>query len=578
MDLNQLLQSLTGTTDARTKAIEAEAARMTIETDALQQSLQLNVDDARKVSDAAAQIAADKAQTTYVQNKALQEAATIYGMNATESNFVAAQRMAEYTAAEEERKVARAEFDRLSSVGLLDNPLGYIFAQLQLPQAAARNNAIVAKRDAAADDIATRQQLAASQKAVTTASTANSVRATQLAEAENARLAAEIQLRQAQAENSSKISGQRLEAFRLRDKAFDVQGDMFSKALSVQQFQMNFESLQIQREQAKLAAEERAARLRTEAAGKEAERQQMMELDTNFASISKFLGMSVPMNVTVWKALPNQKQKQAWLTAAQTGTIGTDLLTSLQFVSTVGNTAVMQQTNPGVGVAVQGFTQALANAEATIARKPENAKLKLQERLDLATDEYTKLIIDSAKLPTTKQTLTAPQFDTLFNPYKAQHKVLMTDPTLVNNAVTKAMQAATVGADVAQLPNIPADLEQKALQSIILRVRNRELGPDDAAKDIVQYFSKAAKNNYDLYQYTSFGLPAQSNYVARINGLGMFGDPVTADFMNFASTKTAIVKAAALTQPTTAPQFLQGSGGPMGIGAGPALLNLFGPR
>jgi len=178
-----------------------------------------------------------------------------------------------------------------------------------------------------------------------------------------------------------------------------------------------------------------------------------------------------------------------------------------------------------------------------------------------------RLITSSASDPNAKQTLTSPQFDTLFNPYKANHKVLITEPALANNAVTKALQAATVGKPATDAPNLPAEMEQQALQSIIAQVRARTLGVDDAARQLNAYYGTAARKNFELYQYNLLGLPAQSKYVARIDVPGMFAEPVTADLMNFASTKAALTKAARSGAGTKNLELTQGL--PM---AGPFLL------
>lgn len=569
MDINQLLTSITGTADARTKAIEEQTARMQANTAAIQNLRTVNVNEARAVADTAGTIAGQKAETDFIRNKALQEAATIFGMNADEQNFIAAQRMAEYTAAEDARKVARAEFDRLSSVGLLDNPVGYILAQLQLPQAAARNNALVAARDAAASDIATRQSLTASQKQVTTVNTADRVRTAALSEADNARRAAEIQLRQAEIENSSKLAGMDLQTFQLRDKAFDIQGDLFSKTLQVQQWKMQFESLQAQREAARqaaadrqamneerllavqeraISAKEREARLAAQEEQRQLERQQLLELNNGFATISKFLGLKTPMNVEIWKKIPNAKTKETWLQAAQNGTMGGDILDALKFINQVGEKQFISQTNPGVAIAVRGFEEGVAAATTNLQRDPINRTKKLKDLAEMGADDYMKLITSSAGNIKATQTLTAPQFDTLFNPYKANHKVMLqetaSNPRLANNIVVKGLQAALIGANVEGQPNIPAEYEQKMLQSIIEQIRAKTLGVDDAARQVNAYYSEAARRNFDLYQYNLMGVPAQTMYVARIDTPGFMAEPVTADFMSFAGTKTALAAAA----------------------------------
>ncbi len=544
MDINAILKSITGTADARTKAITDQAASMQASTAALRGMMDVNVQEAQAVSATVGQIAADRAQTDYLKNKAIQEAATIFGMNADENNFIVSQRMAEYATAEDQRKIARAEFDKLATASPLESPVNFILAQLKLPQAAARNNALVDARDAAAADIETRQRLAAAQKQVTTVNTADRVKATALAEAENNRRAAEIQVRQAQIENSSKLAGMDMQMFQLKDKAFDVQSDLFNKTLQVQQWQMSYEAMQAQREAALIAAQERADRLKAEAKNKAEQDAELMELNNGFATVSRFLGLQTPMNVEIWKKLPNAKIKQAWVNAAQTGVLGSDLLQSLQFITQVGNTAAIAQSNPGTALAIRGITSGIDAATANARTKKENVGKNTTDLVTVGTKDYTELLISSASNLTAAQTLTSPQFDTLFNPYKANHKVLIAELALANNVVTKALQAATLGKPATDAPNLPAEMEQQALQSIIAQVRARTLGVDEAARQLNMYYKTGARKNFELYQYNLLGLPAQSKYVARIEVPGMFAEPVTADLMDFASTKAALAKAA----------------------------------
>ena len=544
MDINAILKSITGTADARTKAITDQAASMQASTAALRGMMDVNVQEAQAVAATAGQIAAERAQTDYLKNRAIQEAATIFGMNADENNFIVSQRMAEYATAEDQRKIARAEFDKLATASPLESPVNFILAQLKLPQAAARNNALVDARDAAAADIETRQRLATAQKQVTTVNTADRVKATALAEAKNNQRAAEIQVRQAQIENSSKLAGMDMQMFTLKDKAFDVQSDLFNKTLQVQQWKMSYESMQAQRQAALIAAQERADRLKAEAKNKAEQDAQIMELNNGFATVSRFLGLQTPMNVEIWKKLPDAKVKQAWVEAAQTGVLGSDLLQSLKFVTQVGNTAALAQSNPGTALAIRGFTEALGTATSAAAGRKENIGKKTAELANIATEDYVRLITSAASDPNAKQTLTSPQFDTLFNPYKANHKVLITELALANNVVTKALQAATVGKPATDAPNLPAEMEQQALQSIVMQVQARTLGVDEAARQLNMYYKTAARKNFELYQYNLLGLPAQSKYVARIDVPGMFAEPVTADLMDFASTKAALAKAA----------------------------------
>lgn len=548
--VQQMLSGLTSTSDARVKAIEQQANDFRNSTAAVESLLRTNITEAGQVAQTAGQIAAQKAETDYIRNSALERSGVILGMNADAENYILPKRMAEYTQLEEERKVAKAEYDKLAQTDLLSNPVGYIVAQLKLPAVAARNNALVDARDAAVADISTRQQLAIANKSAVTANTADALRTTALLEAKNAQAQANIALRQAEADMTSKMAGARMQEFQLRDKAFDVQGDLFSKQIQVQQFVMSFESLKAQREAANLAAQERIAAQRERAAmlKDKAERDaidaaEQASLNVGFATVSRFLGMATPMTLSIWKLIPDRNTKEAWLTAAQSGVLGDSVAEGLQFINRAsGNTQVLRTTNPGAWRAVQGFTEALNSIVATEQRKPENAKAKLADIVKASSDQYSNIVVQSASNIAAKETLSSPTFDKLFNPYKAQHKVMIDQFGDANNAMVKALKSTTVGreAEVAAMPNLSSEMEQQALNVVVDQVASGKLGLDDAARQINSYYTAAARKNFELYQYTLFGLPAQTNYAFRMAPSKMFGDVVAVDFMDFASTKMAL--------------------------------------
>jgi hypothetical protein len=64
-----------------------------------------------------------------------------------------------YNLAESERLMVRAEFDRLSSISIFDDPFGHIAAQMQLPSLSRKHNNLMDQRDTALRDINTRKKL-----------------------------------------------------------------------------------------------------------------------------------------------------------------------------------------------------------------------------------------------------------------------------------------------------------------------------------------------------------------------------------------------------------------------------------
>lgn len=551
--VQQMLSGLTGTADARIKSIQEQQAQYERSTGAIEKLLVANVIDAKEVAANTGAIAAKKAEVDFIRNNAIERTGTVLGMNADEQNYIIPQRMAEYEALSKEQKAARAEYDKLASTDLLSNPVGYIMAQLKLPAAAARNNALVDAKAAAIGEIEVRQRLMTAQKSAITTNTSDRLKEINLAEAQNAQRAAEINLRQAEAEVESKVAGMRMQAWQLGDKAFDVKGDLFNKQIQVQQWAMSFESLKQQREANRAMAEERAAAARERAAmlkDREAERAaaqaELTTLNTGFANVSRLLGLQIPMTFEQWKRMPENKAKQAWMMAAQTGTLGEDLVTSLSFFNRNGAAANIATTNPGVAQFARFSQTALESVALTLSRDPKLQSAKPAEIAQRANVEYVSEVENAASNIAAKESLSSPRYDSLFNPYKAQHLVLLDQFGTSNNAMVKALNTARIGKETAITPtgNLPAEIEQTAMHSIIEQVTKGTLGVDDAARQINTYYIAAAKKNFDLYQYTLFGLPAQTKYMFTTSPMGMFGNVAKADLMDFASTKMMLSAAA----------------------------------
>lgn len=547
--VQQMLTGLTATADQRIDAANAQRTLYEQSTNTIANLLNQNIGAARDTAATAGAIAAKKAEIDFTRNSAIERTGAVLGMNADEQSYVIPKRIAEYEALETQRKDARAEYDKLASVSFLDSPIGYIMAQLQLPTAAARNNAIVDARDAAVADIETRQRLMTAQRSAITTNTAERLKEVNLAEAAQAQRTAEIQLRQAEAEVESKVAGMRMQAWQLGDKVFDIKGDLFSKQLQVQQWVMSFESLKQQREANRLAAEERramsqerAAMLKDRAEEKAAQQAELATINTGFANVSRLLGLQIPMNVETWKKMPDGKMKQSWLAAAQTGTLGEDLINSLIFFNKNGAAANVVATNPGLAKFAKMSQTALESVALTLSRDPKLREEKPEDIAKRANVDYMSEIKNSADNIASRETLSSARYDALFNPYKAQHLVMIDEFGQSDNAMVKALKAARIGKETAMTPtgNLPAEQEQIAMHSVIEQVKKGTLGVDDAARQVTAYYTAAAKKNFDMYQYTLFGLPAQTKYMFITSPMSMFGDVAKADLMDFASTKMMI--------------------------------------
>lgn len=543
MNIDAILQGMIGNTGQRIGQIQAQVGDMQADTAAMRGLMTQNLVEGQQLAQQVGQIAAQEAEVAYKMQKAQERAAATVGLNEDDLNNQLVQSMAEYNSAQEAKKQQLQRYQEIQSRGLLDNPIGYILGQLELPQVVNTHNALNAKAAAAADNISTRQQLLQQHKSAMVVNTAEAVKDINLQKAEAGVAQAQLALREAEINNISKISGRKLQEFQHANSIFAIQDAAFAKQMQVAQFQMNMEDRQA-------ARAERAELAKSRLKEKEAQDAAIAEFDTQSQRISQFLGLQVPINYAMWQKMANPKQKQAWFEAVTTGEMGSNLLQSLQFVNSQGNSAALRQNNPGVAAATQGFMTAIDSVAGPLARRPENLKKKPEELAAEATNIYTNSVVNAASRADSGNSLFSSQWDTLFNPYKAEYKVLLDEatagkiPALQNNIVVKTLSNLAPALDPTA-SNLSADSQNKLMLTIAEQVRRREIGLDEAAQQVSQFYTIAALKNKDLYQYDLLGLPPQTRYMATFGTTGMFGSTVTADLMNTMSAKKALATLAA---------------------------------
>ena len=558
MDINNLLASMTGNTQQRIGTIQAQVGDMQQDTAAMRSLMDANMQAGQKLAMDAGVAAAKEAEIQYKIDSARERAAATIGLNEDDLNNQLVQSMAEYNSAQEAKKQTLQRYQEIQSTGLLQDPIGYILGRLELPQVVNTHNALNAKAAAAADNIATRQQLLQQHKSAMVVNTAEATRDLNMKKAELGVQQAMMQLREAEIGNISKIAGRKLQEFQHSNSIFAIQDAAFAKQMQVAQFQMSMEERQ----------EARAARIeaaKEKEADKAAHDAWVAEFDTNAQRLSQFMGMQMPMTYAQLKVMPDSKKKQAWFEAVVNGSLGDDLMSSLQFVNSQSNMQAFSQNNPGAAKAVNEISQAIEQVALGLGRRPENAKAKPVELASMASNDYTKAIISSANDPQSPNSLMAAQWDKVFNPYKAQYKVLVDEaqagtlPNLRNNIVVKTITNLE-GALDPQQPNLSADSEQKILAVVAESIKKREIGLDAAAQQVSEFYTTAALKNRDMYQYDLFGLPPQTRYMAKFGTTGMFGKVVTADLMNTMSVKKALAE---LAIPPRKDSFLRPLGFPM---------------
>jgi len=538
MNIDAILQGMIGNTGQRIGQIQSQVGDMQADTAAMRGLMTQNMAEGQQLAQQVGQIAAQEAEVSYRIQKAQERAAATVGLNEDDLNNQLVQSMAEYNSAQEAKKQQLQRYQEIQSVGLLDNPVGYILGQLELPQVVSTHNALNAKAAAAADNISTRQQLLQQHKSAMVVNTAEAVKDINLQKAEAGVAQAQLALREAEINNISKLSGRKLQEFQHANSIFAIQDAAFAKQLQVAQFQMNLEDRQA-------AREERQALAKAKLKDKEAQDAAVAEFDTQSQRISQFLGLQAPINYAMWQKMANPKQKQAWFEAVTTGEMGSNLLQSLQFVNSQGNSAALRQNNPGVAAATQGFMTAIDSVAGPLARRPENLKKRPEELAAEAANIYTNTVVGAAGRADSGNSLFSSQWDNLFNPYKAEYKVLLDEvtagkiPALQNNIVVKTLSNLAPALDPTA-SNLSADSQNKLMLTIAEQVRRREIGLDEAAQQVSQFYTIAALKNKDLYQYDLLGLPPQTRYMATFGTTGMFGSTVTADLMNTMSAKKAL--------------------------------------
>lgn len=545
MDINSILAGITGGAQQQVQQNAATAASYEADTARIQNLLTLNEQEAAAVATKAAETAAAEAQLTYKTNKAKEANAAIAGMNPDDLNNQYVRSLAEYDAAEEERRRHEAKYNKLSTVSLLDNPLGYLMAQLQLPNVAAQHNAALRTANAAEANIQTRVDLIKAKDSIIAANTADQALQINLDKAANAKQVADIQLRQAQVDNISKVGARAMESYRLTQDVYRIQRETLQTEMSVRQWQATQEA-------ASEARKERAeaAKLRLEAAN--AKQEEIDQLNSRLAAASATLGYKDPFTLTTVKLLPKAKQ-DLLLQAALSGDFGSNLQESVATLKAVGNPAVISTTNAGMGK----FMSRIENGmrvyadEATRQAAATGQKLKAGQAEKDGADHYQTDLINSAQSFASKTALNSKRWDDggTFNPYKPEYLALMQAtasgqiPALKDNQALQALDK--MRSQLApNATNFRGEDMERMVQVMAQQVADKKIGLDKASQDIAQLHQVAAEFNSQLYNYTQFGLPKQTSAIATVPGLAAFSDPQKLDMMNPASVKSALAKMA----------------------------------
>lgn len=554
MDINSLLSGLLGGLGQSDTAIKAEQPRAAATTAGIE-TAGTNMDAFIQDSIAKGALATQQAAETERQKMAAGETAqTIANLNPDDLNNAYVQSMAQLTDVQMQREAAMQEYRKLTETSFLDNPVGYIFNQLALPQVVQKHNNLATQQDAITGDLATRTQLMYQNKTQVTANVADATKEAKLTESAAQVAAAQAKAEQVRMENFGKVSTSRMNELALQDKIIQNASTRYNAGMNMAQFQA------MQQERADARAE-RKLRMDEAAKDKVIKDAQEGALAVGLARVSGALGYPVPVTLDDFKKMPASKSKQALYNAAIEGTFGDDLSSSISFLSG-GNIARMQATDPAFTKGVSKLAEVIKAYEPAVLKIPGNEKLKSDELRAAASNEYLKAITLAAHDPKAPQPLNDPYWDSKFNPNRSQDTTMLsltksgsgipvgTKPdgtplvaTLANNSYVKVLDTVA-----SKLP--PGTLEFRgedttnAIKTLAELVRTRKLPVQQAAADLVSYTRTAAAYNQSTLKLAALGMPVQEKAFVAIPGYSFTSKVMVGDIMNTVSAEnllTAIV-------------------------------------
>jgi len=541
MDINKLLSALTDQAGASNSALDANGAAAAQTTSAIgssADSMNAAVQRSIQLSSQAAQQAAEIERQKAAVGEQAQRVANLDPDNLNNS-YVST--MAQLTATTAQREAAMQQYRTLTETSFLDNPIGYIFNQLELPKVVQQHNNLAIQQGNLESDLATRTQLLAQHKSAVSANVASAGKEAALSAAAVREAAAQAEADKIRIDNFGKISAARMNEQALLDKKLSNTATLYNAGMSMAQFKAR---------EAELAAarKERQARLAEASKNKEIQDAQDSALAAGLARVSGALGYPAPISIDDFKKMPASKAKQKLYDAAIEGTYGDDLTSSLDFLQG-GNLLKMQANDPAFVKGLSALAAGVRSHATAIARNPLNAKMKPEEATKEGAAQYALALANSAHDPKAVTPLNDPKWDTTFNPYRSQDATMLSlvesgnAPALANNSYVKVLK--TVAATVPPgTPEFRGQDEEKAIQTLAEMVHTRTISLQRAAADLVSYKRTAAAYNQSTLKMASLNLPVQESAYVNIPGTTALSDSVSGDTMNISSAENLLINLA----------------------------------
>jgi len=541
MDINKLLSALTDQAGASNSALDANGAAAAQTTSAIgssADSMNAAVQRSIQLSSQAAQQAAEIERQKAAVGEQAQRVANLDPDNLNNS-YVST--MAQLTATTAQREAAMQQYRTLTETSFLDNPIGYIFNQLELPKVVQQHNNLAIQQGNLESDLATRTQLLAQHKSAVSANVASAGKEAALSAAAVREAAAQAEADKIRIDNFGKISAARMNEQALLDKKLSNTATLYNAGMSMAQFKA--------REAELLAArKERQARMLEASKNKEIQDAQDSALAAGLARVSGALGYPAPISIDDFKKMPASKAKQKLYDAAIEGTYGDDLTSSLDFLQG-GNLLKMQANDPAFVKGLSALAAGVRSHATAIARNPLNAKMPPEEATKEGAAQYTLALANSAHDPKAVTPLNDPKWDTTFNPYRSQDATMLSlvesgnAPALANNSYVKVLK--TVAATVPPgTPEFRGQDEEKAIQTLAEMVHTRTISLQRAAADLVSYKRTAAAYNQSTLKMASLNLPVQESAYVSIPGTTALSDSVSGDTMNISSAENLLINLA----------------------------------
>jgi len=541
MDINKLLSALTDQAGASNSALDANGAAAAQTTSAIgssADSMNAAVQRSIQLSSQAAQQAAEIERQKAAVGEQAQRVANLDPDNLNNS-YVST--MAQLTATTAQREAAMQQYRTLTETSFLDNPIGYIFNQLELPKVVQQHNNLAIQQGNLESDLATRTQLLAQHKSAVSANVASAGKEAALSAAAVREAAAQAEADKIRIDNFGKISAARMNEQALLDKKLSNTATLYNAGMSMAQFKAR---------EAELAAarKERQARMLEASKNKEIQDAQDSALAAGLARVSGALGYPAPISIDDFKKMPASKAKQKLYDAAIEGTYGDDLTSSLDFLQG-GNLLKMQANDPAFVKGLSALAAGVRSHATAIARNPLNAKMKPEEATKEGAAQYALALANSAHDPKAVTPLNDPKWDTTFNPYRSQDATMLSlvesgnAPALANNSYVKVLK--TVAATVPPgTPEFRGQDEEKAIQTLAEMVHTRTISLQRAAADLVSYKRTAAAYNQSTLKMASLNLPVQESAYVSIPGTTALSDSVSGDTMNISSAENLLINLA----------------------------------